>query len=78
MNSTVRLGFDDLWRDYQALVDTQDACVVVILTRVISARGNRHQVVREALDTIGTDRVGADHHRHVGLFEECVQVICSE
>ena len=46
---------DDLWRDNQALLDDQNTGVVVVDTRVVRARGDRHKVVREPLDSIWAD-----------------------
>ena len=42
----------DLGRDDQALLDNQDTCIVVVDARVVRARSDRHQVIRESLDSV--------------------------
>ena len=69
---------DDLWTDDQPLLNDEDASIVVVDTRMVRSRSDRHQIVREALDTVGAYRVGTNHHAQVVALEETVQVVWAE
>ena len=50
----------------------------MLLARVISARGDCHEIIRESLDAVGANGVRPNHHGHASPFEESVQVIGTE
>jgi hypothetical protein len=69
---------DDLGTDDQSLLDDQDASIVVVNARVVSARGDCHQVIRESLNAVWANGVGTNHHAQVVSLEERVQVVRTE
>ena len=72
------LRLDDLGRDLHALLNDQDAGIVLVDASLVGAGRDGHEVVGEALDTVRDDRVRTDHHAHVGPLQERVQVISAE
>jgi hypothetical protein len=54
---------DDFGAYDQFLLDYKNTGIILMNVRVVGARRQCHQVVRETLNSFWANRVGTDHHR---------------